>query len=93
MEALKVRMDYFHENRCSISDHSLDYVMYAPASKEEVEAIFAKRLAGERLTVQEKRVFETAFMIAMGKEYYKRNWVMQFCILPNMQSTLIKQRC
>ena len=77
IEALKVRLDYFHANHCSISDHSLDYVMYAPASEEEVEAIFAKRLAGKMLTVAEKRVFETAFMIAMGKEYHKKNWVMQ----------------
>ena len=77
IEALKVRLDYFNENNCTISDHSLDYVMYAPASEEEVEAVFAKRLSGEMLTVEEKRVFETAFMLALGKEYHKKNWVMQ----------------
>ena len=77
IEALKVRLDYFHENHCTISDHSLDYVMYAPASEDEVEAIFAKRLAGKMLTLAEKRVFETAFMITMGKEYHEKNWVMQ----------------
>ncbi len=77
IEALKVRMDYFAQNDCSISDHSLDYVMYAPASTEEVEAVFAKRLSGEMLTTAERRVFETAFMLALGEEYHKRNWVMQ----------------
>ena len=70
-------MDYFHANKCTISDHSLEYVMYAPASEEEVEAIFAKRLGGEELDAVEKKKFETAFMIAMGKEYHKKNWVMQ----------------
>lgn len=77
MEALKVRLDYFDENKCSISDHSLEYVMYAPATAEEVEAIFEKRLLGEMLNTVEKKQFETAFMIALGKEYHKKNWVMQ----------------
>ena len=77
IEALKNRLDYFDQNNCSISDHSLDYVMYAPASMEEVETIFAKRLSGEMLSIPEKRKFETAFMVALGKECHKKNWVMQ----------------
>ena len=77
IEALKNRLDYFDQNNCIISDHSLDYVMYAPASMEEVETIFAKRLSGEMLSIPEKRKFETAFMVALGKEYHKKNWVMQ----------------
>ena len=77
MEALRVRLDFFVENGCNISDHSLEYVMYAPASADEVEAIFAKRLAGEMLTLDEKRKFETAFMVAIGKEYHKKDMVMQ----------------
>ncbi len=77
IEALKVRLDFFAENGCTISDHSLDYVMYAPATEEEVEAIYAKRLAGEMLNPVEKKQFETAFMVAMGREYHKKNWVMQ----------------
>lgn len=77
IEALKIRMDFFAENGCTISDHSLDYVMYQPASEDEIEAIFAKRLAGETVTAQEKKQFETAFMVAMGREYHKKNWVMQ----------------
>ncbi|MBQ0001792.1 MAG: glucuronate isomerase [Clostridiales bacterium] len=77
IEALRIRLDYFVANDCIISDHSLDYVMYQPASAEEVEAIFAKRLGGEMLDPVEKKKFETAFMLEMGREYAKRNWVMQ----------------
>ncbi len=77
IEALKIRMEFFHENGCTISDHSLDYVMYAPASEAQVEEIFRKRLAGGEITPAEKKQFETAFMIAMGREYHKKNWVMQ----------------
>jgi glucuronate isomerase len=77
MDALKVRMDFFAENGCTISDHSLDYVMHVPAAEEEIEVFFAKRLAGEALTAEEVKKFETACMIALGREYHKKNWVMQ----------------
>lgn len=77
IQALKIRMDFFASMGCKISDHGLDHVMYAPASEEETERIFAKRLADEALSKEEIIQFKTAFMIAMGKEYHARNWVMQ----------------
>lgn len=77
IEALKTRMDFFASMGCSVSDHALEYVMYAPASDAEIERIFAKRLAGEAVTKQEEMQFKTAFMIRMGREYHKKNWVMQ----------------
>lgn len=77
IEALKKRLDFFEANGCSISDHSLEYVMYAPASDEEIEAIFAKRMAGQSVDRQEELKFKTAFMTAMGREYHRKNWVMQ----------------
>ena len=77
MEALKVRMDFFEKAGCKISDHSLDYVMYRPASDEEIEAIFAKRLAGGEITREDELKYKTACMVALGKEYNKKNWAMQ----------------
>lgn len=76
-EALKVRMDYFVKRGCNVSDHALEYVMYAPATDEEIEAIFAKKLAGGQVTREEELQFKTAFMLFVGKEYKKLNWVMQ----------------
>ena len=76
-KALCVRMDFFHENGCCISDHGLEYVMYYPASKEEIEVIYEKRLLGKRISEDEILKFKTAFMQFAGKEYHKRNWVMQ----------------
>ena len=77
VQALKIRMDYFAERGCSVSDHALEYVMYAPATAEELEAIFAKRLGGGKVTRQEEMQFKTAFMQAVGREYHRRGWVMQ----------------
>lgn len=75
--ALIKRMAFFDSMGCKVSDHALEYVMYKPASDEEIEKIFAKRLAGEELTDLEQLKFKTAFMVAMGKEYNRLGWAMQ----------------
>lgn len=76
-EALVKRLDYFAENGCCISDHSLDYVMYHPAADTAIDAIFKKKLAGGEVTREEYLQYQTAFMLFIAKEYNKRNWVMQ----------------
>lgn len=77
IKALVVRLDYFESKGCSVSDHALEYVMYAPATDKEIEKIFSKRLKGDTITRAEEMQFKTAFMTEMAKEYTKRNWVMQ----------------
>ena len=76
-EALKIRMDFFASMGCLVSDHALEYVMYKPATAEEIEAIFAKRLNGTAPTALEELQFKTAFMNFVGKEYHRLGWVMQ----------------
>lgn len=75
--ALKKRMQFFDRMGCRASDHALEYVMYVPAAQEEVEAIFEKRLSGETISKTEERIFKTAFMVFVGKEYAKLGWAMQ----------------
>lgn len=75
--ALSLRMDYFAGLGCVVSDHALEYVMYAPAAADEIEQIFAKRLQGQAVTREEELKFKTAFLLFAGKEYTRRNWVMQ----------------
>lgn len=76
-KALCNRMDFFASMGCNVSDHALEYVMYAPATDDEIEAIFAKRLAGNGVSREEELKFKTAFMIFVGNEYARRDWVMQ----------------
>ncbi len=76
-KAIAVRMEFFNSMGCSVSDHGVDYVMYQPASAEEIEAIFAKRLQGETVTREEEGKFKTAFMLFVAENYVKYNWVMQ----------------
>lgn len=77
IDALKKRMDFFDSMGCSVSDHGLAYVMYVPALESEIEEIFIRRLNGKIPDKLEQAKFTTAFMIALGREYHKKNWVMQ----------------
>lgn len=75
--ALINRMEFFNSQGCNVSDHALEYVMYAPATEEEIEAIFAKRMAGGKVTREEELQFKTAFMLFVGREYNRLDWAMQ----------------
>ena len=76
-KALKIRLDFFASMGCVVSDHGLEYVMYEPATEEEIEAIFAKALHGEPISRREEMQFKTAFMTFVCGEYHKKNWVLQ----------------
>ncbi|MCD7868062.1 MAG: glucuronate isomerase [Clostridiales bacterium] len=77
IQALCRRMDFFDSMGCRVSDHGLAYVPFAPASGEEVDEIFRRRLAGGTVSAQDRARFTTAFMTEVGKEYSRRGWVMQ----------------
>ncbi len=76
-QALAIRMDYFAKNNCCLSDHALNYVMYAPATDAEVEAVFHKRLNGGTISADEQAVFKTAFMLFVARKYREMDWTMQ----------------
>ena len=76
-KALKNRLDFFAAHGCKLSDHALNYVMYAPASDEELESIVSARLAGKLPSVEDEAKFKFAFMTFVATEYHDRGWVMQ----------------
>lgn len=76
-EALKNRLDFFHSMGCRVSDHALEYVMYVPASDEEIDAVMAKSLAGQPVSKEEELKYKTAFMLFVAKEYHRLGWAMQ----------------
>ncbi len=77
MKALGKRMEFFAAMGCKASDHGLAYIMHEPATQEELEKIFAKRLKGGDISAKEERQFKTAFLTALGREYCRLGWVMQ----------------
>ncbi len=76
-EAMKARLDYFVEHRCLVTDHGLDVADYIPTTDEEADALLKRALKGEAVTEGEMLAFTSAALKFLGKEYKKRNMVMQ----------------
>lgn len=80
LSALESRVKFFDETGCKVSDHALDYVPYAEATKEEAAAIFAKALRGETVSLEEEKQYKTYTLLFLGRLYAERGWAMQFHI-------------
>ena len=76
-KALSLRLDYFCSLGCCATDHGLDYVPYIEATDSEIEAIFAKAMNGEKVTMDEADAYKTAILIHLGREYADKGIVMQ----------------
>jgi len=86
-KALKDRMDFFVSAGCTVSDNGIDVFSYTTdVTEEEAKAIFVKGRntdgvgGGEALTATEIEKYKAYVMLFLGKEYHKRNWVMQLHI-------------
>lgn len=75
--ALGQRMKAFDGAGCRAADHGLDYVPFRPASREQVDVILKKALAGQPVTVEETEQFKTALLLFCAKRYSAMDWVMQ----------------
>ena len=76
-KALLSRMAFFDKMGCRASDHALTAAVCQPASEEEQERVFQKRLEGEPLTQEELAAFQTGFLRFVAGEYKRLGWVMQ----------------
>ena len=93
LTVLEKRLDFFVENGCNITDHSLERVYFRNTTMEEVDVIFKKALAGETLTIEEIEKYSTLTMIRLGRMYSKRGMVMQLHIgaLRNNNTRMFKK--
>ena len=85
-EAFKERIDFFHKVGCRISDHALDPIVFESVTEEEANNILLKKLNGQNITEKEVKMFKTYIMLFLGREYCKKQWVMQIhtgCIRNN----------
>ena len=80
LAALQARVKFFHEAGCRVSDHALDEVPFAEATRAEAAAIFARALKGEKVGAEEEQKYKTHTLMFLGRLYAERGWVMQYHI-------------
>lgn len=80
-KALLKRLDHFDRHHCKSADHGIEVVRFAPIPDDkELDQILRLRLNNKPLTEQQIAQFSTAVLVWLGKEYHKRQWVMQMHI-------------
>ncbi|WP_284037394.1 glucuronate isomerase [Neobacillus sp. 114] len=77
LQALKQRVDFFHENGGRASDHDIQKMEYVQTTKEEISPIFDKRFNGEELNEEEITLYRAFLLTELGKMYAEKQWVMQ----------------
>ncbi|GAB3480100.1 glucuronate isomerase [Marinomonas epiphytica] len=78
IDALSKRLEIFDAHGCVSADHGLDMMRFTDVpSIATLDTILAKRLSQQSLSELEIEQFYSAVLLWLGREYAKRNWVMQ----------------
>ena len=75
--ALLERLAFFAKMGCRASDHGLDYIPFRPASDEEVNAIYARVMAGGCVSAEDAEKYQTAILMCLGRAYHRFGIAMQ----------------
>jgi len=80
IKALKKRVNYFAENGCLFSDHSLESLTLTVQDEKEVDVIFKKVLRKETISFEDAEKFKNQTLIILAGEYTNNNMAMQLHI-------------
>lgn len=80
LAVLEKRLVYFRARGCTASDHSLEGDFRSDTTEAEVESLFAKRLAGARLSEKETAEYKGFLLVNLARLYRKYAVVMQLHI-------------
>lgn len=93
IEAIKNRIDYFHENGCRLSDHGLPHAYSEDFTKKKIDSILKDRFAEKNLSDRDVLMYKSAVLYYLGKCYAEKGWTMQLHLGPirDTNTLLLKQ--
>lgn len=80
IRALSIRLEYFMEMGCRVTDHSLECDFYRQTDRSEIDRIFRKKLAGEEISLEEAASYRGGLVTQLGMIYHDKGLVMQLHI-------------
>jgi len=78
LAAAQDRIDFFHKNGASVSDHGLEQLYDVEYSAKRSEEIFKKYKEGKAITEEEVQIFKMTTLLELSKMYHANGWVQQF---------------
>ncbi len=80
LDALKTRHDFFAENGCSVADHALAEVPFAPCGRDQAAKLWQRVREGETLDMAGTARLQTALLLELCRMNHEKGWVQQFHI-------------
>ena len=77
-DALAKRLQYFHDNGCRLSDHSLWEPCSEPGTDRELDNCLNRLRSGHHPTPQEAIHFKSSVLLDLARMYAEKNWVQQY---------------
>ena len=77
-DALKRRIDYFHQNGCRLCDHGLNHMSFETFTDSEINSIFEKKRTNKTISEVEVAKFQSAILLFLSETYHEYGWVQQF---------------
>ncbi|MGX5817778.1 glucuronate isomerase [Chitinophaga lutea] len=93
LDALRKRHDYFHAQGGRLSDHGLNFFIYADFSDKALETAFASLMAGKPLDDAATAMFKSATLHHICLWNHEKGWIQQFHAgaLRNNNSRLLRR--
>lgn len=93
LAALKKRHDYFHANGGRLSDHGLNFFLYADFTEAALEQAFKDVMAGKQLDDAATAMFKSATLHFICLWNHEKGWAQQFHAgaIRNNNSRLLKR--
>ncbi len=92
LEALSLRIDFFHNHGCRLSDHGLEQLYFFEGDEFNIDSLFQHVLQGKSLSLAEVQFFKYKTLSELCKMYHHKGWVQQFHLgaLRNTNSRSLK---
>lgn len=93
LAALQARVEFFHQNGCRVSDHSMGRIPRAWGDVSDAASAFEKVRRGEKLSEKEAETYQFHTFVKLGEAYQKHGWACQLHIgaLRNNNSRMFQQ--
>lgn len=78
LEALRKRIEFFHQSGCRLADHGLEQLYFFERDEFNIEELFKRVHSKKNLNTKEIHFFKFKTLQILCREYHSRGWVQQF---------------
>jgi len=78
IQALQVRIDFFHQHGGRLSDHGLEQLYYFEENAFDIEQLFLSLTQRKQLSKEEINYFKFVTLSHLSKMYHAKGWTQQF---------------